>query len=120
MISIISLPQNCFRKRKQYNRVCFTPQEDEELLKLTRKYKENWKRISEEMGNRSVRQCKERYKHYLSPQIKHDEWTLDEDMLLLSSIEKHGKKWKVLEKFFKGRTEIDIRNRFYVLTRKIH
>ena len=105
-------------KRKYYRKL-FTFEEDTKLIFLVKKFKSNWKKIAFEMKNRSVRQCKERYFHYLSPDIRKDDWTSEEDILLLSSVEKHGKKWKTLELFFKGRTEIDIRNRFNVLTRMI-
>lgn len=37
----------------------------------------------------------------------------------MSSVIKFGKKWKVFEELFLNRTEIDIRNRYYVLQRKI-
>lgn len=79
----------------------------------------NWKNVSKEMGNRSVRQCKERYLHYLSPYINKKEWTNEEDALLISSVTQHGKKWKVFEDLFKNRTEIDIRNRYHVIERRI-
>ena len=94
-------------KRKYYRKL-FTFEEDTKLIFLVKKFKSNWKKIAFEMKNRSVRQCKERYFHYLSPDIRKDDWTSEEDILLLSSVEKHGKKWKTLELFFKGRTEIDI------------
>lgn len=57
--------------------------------------------------------------HYLSPSINHEEWTNDEDFLLLSAVENIGKRWKLIEKVFKGRTEIDIRNRFYIIINNI-
>ena len=33
-------------------------------------------------------------------------------------IDQHGRKWKYFENIFSGRTEINIRNRYYVLSRK--
>ena len=88
------------------------------LLKLVDKYHCDWKKISFEMKNRNIRQCKERYYHYLSPNIKSDIWTPDEDIILLKMIDQHGRKWKYFENIFSGRTEINIRNRYYVLSRK--
>lgn len=102
-----------------YKRSKFTAQEDRQLLILVEIYKFNWKKISIEMKNRSVRQCKERYYHYLSPNINKNDWSHEEDVLLLSSVEKYGKKWKALESLFNNRTEVDIRNRFNILSRKI-
>lgn len=105
--------------RKNYSRRMFTKEEDEKLLILVEKHEKDWRKISNDMIDRSIRQCKERYFHYLSPNIKKEKWTDEEDMILLMNIGKQGKKWKVLEKLFPGRTEIDIRNRYYVLIRKI-
>ena len=105
-------------RAKQANRSMFTQQEDAKLISLVQRHQENWKKISKEMNNRSVRQCKERYNHYLSPTINHSEWTKQEDDLLLSKVDEHGKRWKLFEVFFDGRTEIDIRNRFNVLMRR--
>lgn len=113
-----SNPSN--HKREQYFRKCFTPDEDARLLLLINKYRYNWKKISKEMKNRSVRQCKERFHHYLSPNIKHDNWTQEEDILLLKTVDSFGKRWKIFELIFKGRTEISIRNRYNVLIRKIN
>lgn len=107
-------------KREQYFRKCFTPDEDARLLLLINKYRYNWKKISNDMKNRSVRQCKERFHHYLSPNIKHDNWTQEEDILLLKTVDSFGKRWKIFELIFKGRTEISIRNRYNVLIRKIN
>lgn len=107
-------------KRESYFRKCFTPDEDARLLLLINKYRYNWKKISNEMKNRSVRQCKERFHHYLSPNIKHDNWTQEEDILLLKTVDSFGKRWKIFELIFKGRTEISIRNRYNVLIRKIN
>ena len=121
-------------KRRKYNkRLPFTEEEDQKLLKIisntmNKGYDSNeqiredlidWKIISKEMGNRSVRQCKERYFHYLSPQINKKDWTPEEDSLLFSTVGNIGKKWKIMEDLFENRTEIDIRNRYYVLQRKI-
>lgn len=107
------------KKRRNYSRRTFTIDEDKKLLELVTKYKENWKEISREMKSRNIRQCKERYFHYLSPNINHEKWREDEDSLLLKYVEMYGKKWKNFENYFNGRTEIDIRNRFYVLSRLI-
>ncbi|KAK8886651.1 hypothetical protein M9Y10_042117 [Tritrichomonas musculus] len=105
--------------RKKYYRKLFSFEEDAKLMVLVEKFKDNWKKIASEMKNRSVRQCKERYFHYLAPDIKREDWSHEEDLILLSSVEKYGKKWKSFEVLLNGRTEIDIRNRFNVISRKI-
>lgn len=121
---INSLLQNDFetvkKDRRNYSRRVFTEDEDKKLLELIDKYKDNWKKISYEMKDRNIRQCKERYFHYLSPDIKHDHWTSEEDAILLMNVKIQGKRWKLLENYFPGRAEVDIRNRFYVLMRTIN
>jgi hypothetical protein len=39
-------------------------------------------------------------------------------MLLEEYVAEHGKKWKLFEEFFPGRTEISIKNRYNVLLRR--
>ena len=108
------------KPNKTSTRKYFTAEEDIKLLELIKKYNFDWKKISNEMNNRTVRQCKDRYHHYLSPDICREKWTHDEDNLLLSTVEAQGKKWKLFENIFTGRTEIDIRNRYNILMRRIN
>lgn len=102
----------------------FTCEEDKLLLQLVENYgKNDWKAISILMKkfnfNRNTRQCKDRYYHYLDPSIKQNfEWTKEEDDLLLNKVIEIGNKWKTMESFFPGRTEISLRNRFKLLQRK--
>ena len=130
------------KKRKSSVRLPFAPEEDQKLLKIINGSLKsnsaskdeshlssfsvfnkvdliNWKAVSRKMGDRTVRQCKERYMHYLSPSINKKNWTNEEDSLLISSVTRLGKRWKLFEDYFPQRTEIDIRNRYYVLQRRI-
>ncbi|KAK8875944.1 hypothetical protein M9Y10_006122 [Tritrichomonas musculus] len=69
--------------------------------------------------NRNARQCRDRYFHYLDYGINNDsDWTKEEDDLLIKKVEEEGKKWKRYERFFKGRTEVGLRNRYHILIRK--
>ena len=105
------------KKHKSLKKV-FTVEEDNRLIELHSIYKDNWKKISDLMPKRTIRQCKERYFHYLSPDISQSQWTEDEDELLIKKVNLFGKKWKSFENFFKGRIEISIRNRWNMLERK--
>lgn len=112
----------CSTKKIQKN--VFSVVEDKMLLSLVNKYGEkNWSIISNCMKqynyDRSIRQCKDRYFHYLDPKISnYTDWTAEEDQSLLNYVQKFGKKWKLSENFFPGRTEVSIRNRYQVLIRK--
>lgn len=112
-------------EKKQFRKNLFTVAEDKILLSLVNKYgKNNWPLISNCMKqynfDRNVRQCKDRYFHYLNPTISnYINWTAEEDDLLLKFVQKFGKKWKLSENLFLGRTEVSIRNRYQVIMRKI-
>lgn len=95
----------------------FTPEEDEHLLKLVKESGShpNWKVISNKMWTRSPRQCRERFKNYLDPELFHSEWTPEEDRLLYEKFQQFGNKWNVISKYIKGRSGNSIRNRWQIL-----
>lgn len=111
---------NC-KRRIQKN--IFTIQEDSYLLSLVEKIGDkNWSEISRKMReknyNRTNRQCRDRYIHYLDPNLKNDlSWSPEEDDLLILNVNKYGNKWKYLENIFPGRTEVSLRNRYRKLQR---
>ena len=56
----------------------FTKEEDAKLIQLVQKYTaNNFNAIAKELPGRSVRQCRERWKHYLSPSVRNTPWTED-------------------------------------------
>ena len=70
------------------------------------------------MKGRNARQCRERYKLFLSDGIKKKvKWTKEEDDILLSKYACFGPHWKMMEKFFIGRTSYNIKNRYASLQR---
>ena len=106
--------------KKTHKRINFTPEEDTHLRFLVSEYGENkWGTITAMMKNRNIRQCKERWYKYLSPEVKNNEWTEQEDQLLIMKWKELGPKWKEISKFFNGRTDINIKSRYNVLKRKM-
>jgi hypothetical protein len=96
------------RKRK---RVSFTPDEDDRLRELVSKYGEtNWRRIAAKMPKRDRRQCRERWFNYLTPLVSNGPWMPEEDDLLRVKVGEFGHKWKAMQVFFPGRTDINIKN----------
>jgi hypothetical protein len=97
----------------------FSPEEDSMLRVLVR---ENgigdWKSIASQMPDRDVRQCKERWFHYLAPCLVQKAWTPDDDVLLEAKVAQYGNRWKFFECFFPGRTDVSIKNRYNVLMRR--
>ena len=99
----------------------FTPEEDATLLKLVKKIGPcKWNTIALSMPGRKGRQCRDRYMNYLSPNVKLDEWTADEDRLLIEKVKKYGTRWSSISKFFNGRTGSALKNRWnYRLSRSL-
>jgi hypothetical protein len=97
----------------------FSQAEDDRLRQLVSMYGEhNWPIISAELGSRAPRRCKERWTHYLAPSIPQRPWTPEEDQFLEDKVREFGRKWKVLEQCFPGRTDINLKNRYNLLARK--
>ena len=105
--------ENQRRKREK-----FLIEEDEKLKELVLKYGENnWIQISKEIKTRNVRQVRERWKHYLSNNKDKREWTNEEDILLLNKFIELGPKWTKISKFFKDRTDIQIKTRYFKINK---
>lgn len=104
---------------KRHPKSKFSDDEDIKLLELVEKYGENWSQIASEMDGRNVRQCRERWRNYLSPDVANRPWTEEEDKLLDEKYAQFGPKWKHIASFFAKRTDINIKSRWQVHLRKI-
>ena len=107
----------------QTMRMCrnkFTPEEDEQLRRLVEiNGFKDWKLVSSLMKNRTARQCRERYNDYLNPALNNCEWTMEEEKKLIDLINQYGKKWSFLKQFFPGRSDVNLKNHWPVLERKL-
>ena len=102
-------------KGKQGKKRYFTCTEDEMLLLLVKIMGEKkWKEIAKVIPEKSVRQCRERYKTYLKPGINHNDWTKEEDAKLEKLVTEIGPKWAILTNYFPGRTDNALKNRYNV------
>lgn len=105
--------------RKGVKKQKFTPEEDQKLLDLVKKYGLfDWESIAEDMNNRTARQCRDRWNYYLNPDVRNNNWTEEEEKLLLKKYAKHGPKWSLISKFFDNRTDVNIKNHFIVMQRR--
>jgi hypothetical protein len=106
-------------KRKGPARQKFTQQEDDQLRELVAELGENnWADVSVRLGTRSARQCRERYRNYLSPNLLNGQWTEAEDTLLIEKHGEFGAKWSTIVSFFPTRSEVNIKNRWTQLSNK--
>ena len=96
----------------------FTESEDQMLMYAISKYgSANWNVIARLVPNRNARQCYERWANYLSPFIKRDEWTREEDAILLQKFQEYQMKWTKIQTFLPGRTVSSIKSRYRKLTK---
>ena len=106
-------PNNFPIQRPPISRRKFTHEEDEKLKSLVSTFGVgDWRNIAAHMDNRNARQCRERWKHYLSPTVSNGPWTETEDELLRIKYNELGPQWSRIAKFFPTRTDITVKNRW--------
>jgi hypothetical protein len=94
----------------------FLKAEDDMLRELVEKYGEsNWTIIARYMRRRTARQCRERYKNYLSPKVRNRDWTEDEEELLAQKVREFGPKWAKIAVFFESRSDVNVKNHWAAL-----
>ena len=104
--------------KSNHQRSSFTYEEDELIRNLVKKNGENWDFIANYFPEKNKRQCRERYNKYLKPNISNKDWTNEEEELLMQKYNEIGPKWVAISKYFEGRTDINVKNRWVVLMRK--
>lgn len=88
--------------------------EDSLLLELVRQHgTANWSAVSDGLGYRSGKQCRERYHNHLDPSVRKGGWTRAEDELILRLQSKHGNAWAKITAHLPGRTDNAVKNRFW-------
>ena len=104
---------------KRQCRQKFTQDEDRIIFDQVSLHGEkDWVKIAQSLPSRSSRQIRERWKNYLSPSLKHDPWSLEEDELLRRLIIQYGQQWSKIAAHFPGRTDVIIKNRWCLLKRR--
>lgn len=99
----------------------FSIEEDQIIIDLVARHGEkSWRLISTKMANRTPRQCRERWRNYLSPVVQNLPWTDEEDAQLLDLTDNLGKQWAKIAKHFEKRTDTNVKNRWSLLQRKRH
>jgi hypothetical protein len=77
-----------------------------------------WDAIAACMPGRNARQCRERWKHYLSVGFSDRPWTKEEDELLMLKQEEFGPRWTKISAFFQKRSDIQLKARWTRLMEK--
>lgn len=105
---LLSRAQNCRRR-------VFTISEDKTIIKYvsSSKFNNNWDAVAKLLPWRSARQCRDRWTYYLSPSNNLEPFSPEEDQLIVQKVNELGKKWANISKFFTGRSDNSIKNRWY-------
>lgn len=91
----------------------FTKEEDNLIRQLIAKHGDkNWIIIANYLENRTPRQVRDRWKNYLSPAIKEEPWTCDDDVLLYQLYIQLGPRWAQIARVMRNHTENSVKNRW--------
>ncbi|EAX98717.1 Myb-like DNA-binding domain containing protein [Trichomonas vaginalis G3] len=101
-------------QRQKKVRKLFSPQEDAMLMNIMfNEPFQTWIAVAEKLPGRTARQCRDRWVNYLAPSNKNGPWSSEEDELLAKKYLEHGPQWTTISKFFDGRSENNVKNRWY-------
>lgn len=96
----------------------FSQEEDNKLRSVVSKLgTHSWKSVASFMPGRNVRQCRERWNKFLSPNVNLNPFTHEEDIKLIDLYNELGPQWVRIGKCLGNRSDIAIKARFMLLER---
>lgn len=89
----------------------WTASEDKLLLDLYENHGPKWSVIARQISGRTDDACSKRYREALDPSLKKDQWTPEEDTMLMNAYNRVGGKWGQVGQELQ-RSGLGCRNRF--------
>ncbi|XP_071695545.1 transcription factor MYB15-like [Rutidosis leptorrhynchoides] len=94
--------------------------EDDKLRAYIQRYGHwNWRLLPKFAGlSRSGKSCRLRWVNYLRPNIKHGNFTKEEEDMIIELHKKLGNKWSEMSAYLPGRSDNEIKNRWHTHLKK--
>jgi hypothetical protein len=110
-LSQTSRPSSSLDSSKLIKTGPWTAEEDRVVIDLVQENgPQKWTFIASHLPGRIGKQCRERWHNHLNPQIRKDDWHIDEEWLLFLLHKSMGNSWAEIAKVIRGRTDNSIRN----------
>ena len=111
---------NCSSLNPLVKRGAWSEEEDKKLVEAFSEVGRDWKELSSRIPGRSIYAVRYRWRNHLNPELKHGNWSEEEDRILSEAHKRIGDKWVAISKELPGRSDISIRKRWYSVLRFIH
>lgn len=97
----------------------FSPEEDEILVRMVEANgPHRWDEIAAAVPGRTGRQCRDRFRNYLMPNLNPEPWSPEEDEILVAKHYEIGPHWSRIAEFLPGRSSNSVKNRWYTYHQK--
>ena len=108
-----SLNQND-RPKENINRGTWSPQEDEQLTNPVNQIgQKNWVEVAKHVPARTAKQCRERWRNRLRPNLNLEPFQYWEDQIIIEKQKEIGNRCALMAKQLPGRSSNAIKNRWY-------